>query len=272
MKFNTTLIVSYTLLVLCTIGCSDSFLDNGEAITVEENTQQLDIAGMKTALTAFNFKEGINDFEYDILNNEKWSFRLIAPEITDNELVPLFVDLHGGALQQNPNMHKSENCILDTALEDTKAYVLRPNSQGYLWFDRFNELQVVNFVEFAIENLNVDPNRVVVYGYSDGGFGSWFFADTHPELFSAAIPVAQAYSLITNTDGLKKTEKPLYVIHGEFDDLFPFTNTESLVEQSVNVGSDIIFVKATGLTHHSVCDYTPYVIDAIDWLKTTVWQ
>lgn len=218
------------------------------------------------------FKVGVNDFKLDVLHNKKWEFRLVAPEITDNELVPLFVYLHGGALTINPNAHTQTNCLIEPALENTKAYILRPNAQGLLWDDPANESQVVNLVNFAMQNLNIDPNKVVVVGYSDGGTGSWFFSDTHPEVFSAGIPMASFYGLSYTNEGLvKKTDIPLYVIHGEDDSIFPFTNTETMVEQSINAGSEIEFVMAVGLTHFVPCDYLPYLQEAIEWVKTTVW-
>ncbi len=275
MGFKTKIVLSFFAAILCGIGCSDSFLETEEPDLVIGNTPQLDIEEANKAFSELPLNTGVNDLELTVLFNKKWAFRLTVPEITDNELVPLFVDLHGGALTLRPDVHKRGSCVLKPALEstDTEAYVLGPNAQGMLWFEPFNEAQVVNLVKFAIEHLNVDPKRVVVFGYSDGGFGSWFFADAHPELFSAAIPVAQAYGLISNDNGIAiKTEIPLYVIHGELDVIFPFSNTEALVERSRNSGSEIEFVKAVGLDHNRACDYTPYVEDAIEWVKTSVWE
>jgi len=268
-----TKIILLVLVILCSTGCSESFLETPEPEVVVDNTPQLDIDAARKAFSELPFETGVNDFELDVLFNQKWAFRLIIPELNDNERIPLFIDLHGGALTRRPDAHKRNGCLLLQALENTdlKAYVLSPNSQGFLWFAAFNETQVVNLVQFAIENLNVDPERVVVFGYSDGGFGSWFFADTQPELFSASIAMAQAYGLITDDEGIKRTEIPVYVVHGEVDELFPFTNTESLVELARNAGSDVELVKALELGHFTPCDYLTYVEDAVDWLKKSVW-
>ncbi|WP_299529682.1 prolyl oligopeptidase family serine peptidase [Ulvibacterium sp.] len=274
MSGKSKIILSVVAFVLCTVGCSDSFLETPEPEVVVDNTPQLDIDAARKAFSELPFKTGVNDFELDVLFNKKWAFRLIVPEVEDDELVPLFIDLHGGALTLRPDVHTRGSCTLAPALEstDTKAYTLIPNSQGFLWFASFNETQVVNLVKFAIENLNIDPERVVVFGYSDGGFGSWFFADTHPELFSASIAIAQAYGLITDDEGIKRTEVPVYVIHGEVDELFPYTNTESLVELARNAGSEVELVMAAELGHFRPCDYVPYIEDAIEWVKTSVWE
>lgn len=71
---------------------------------------------------------------------------------------------------------------------------------------------------------------------------------------------------------LQKTEIPLYAIQGELVELFAFTYTESYEELSVNAGSDITLLKAVGLTPLVACDYVPYLKDAIEWLKTSVWN
>tara|TARA_R110002167_G_scaffold115853_2_gene290474 strand:+ start:2278 stop:3093 length:816 start_codon:yes stop_codon:yes gene_type:complete len=271
MKPKFSIILSLTTFVLCCAGCSDSFLEpeNDPILSVPG----LEIEDVKKAFSELPFKVGVNDFKLDVLYNKKWDFRLIIPAITDNESAPLFVNLHGGALTPNPDAHKWTECFVEPALENTKAYVLSPNSQGMLWNNPANESQVLNLIAFAIENLNIDSDKVVILGYSDGGTGSWFFADHHPEVFSAAIPMASAYGLSYTDLGLvKKTDIPLYVIHGSDDVIFPYTNTETWVEQSVNAGSEIILVEAVGLTHSVPCDYLPYLQDAIQWVKTEVWQ
>ncbi|PCJ98376.1 MAG: hypothetical protein COA50_02410 [Flavobacteriaceae bacterium] len=253
------------------MGCSDTFLGTEEDPLA--GTPQLDIEEVKNAFSELPFKTGNNDFQLEVLHNKKWEFRMVVPEITNDELVPLFVYLHGGALTPNPSAHTQPNCLVDLVLENTKAYVLRLNSSGFLWDDSSNVSQVINLVNFAIENLNIDPERVVVLGYSDGGTGSWFFSDTHPEVFSAGIPMASFYALLYTSEGLvKKTDIPMYVIHGESDTIFPFTNTETQVEKSINAGSDIEFVMAVGLTHFVPCEYQTYLQEGIEWVKNSVWQ
>lgn len=275
MKNRVKISLSLFALVLCSLGCSDSFLEPPTEVTIIENTPQLDLEQARKDFSNLTFEVGANDFELNVLYNKKWVFRLMVPETADNELVPLFVDLHPGALTPRPTYHTFFNCSFRNALEENgmKAYILSPNAQGLLWYDKFNENQIVNLVKFAIENLNVDPNKIVVTGYSDGGNGSWFFADNHPELFSAGIPLASSYPLqVTSEGSVKKIDVPLYVIQGELDVIFPYTNAETRVQQAVDVGSDIILVKGEGLGHDEFCSYVPYVKDALEWLETSVWD
>lgn len=109
---------------------------------------------------------------------------------------------------------------------------------------------MVGLVTLALKYWDIDPTKVVVLGYSNGGNGSWFYAETLPMLFSAGIPMASSYSTI-GTDGQpRKIDIPLYVIHGENDELFPLAETQAWVNQSIEAGSFIEFVVAPGLTHN----------------------
>ena len=104
------------------------------------------------------------------------------------------------------------------------------------------------------------------------GNGSWFFADFYPELFSAAIPMASSYDPARSSGEVPAIEIPLYVIHGEDDELFPLAETQAFVNESIDAGSSIEFVVATGLSHLDVCDYTSYLQDAVTWVQTEIWD
>ncbi|NAS14039.1 dienelactone hydrolase family protein [Poritiphilus flavus] len=271
MRLKNGALLVYSILLLFLFGCSESFLetDDDPANVIPE----LSIEDVNRAFSELSFNTGVNDFTLNVLHNQSWDFRVIVPEVEEGELLPLFVNLHGGVLTPDANAHKRTECLIEPALENTRAYVISPNSQARLWNHNENVSQVLNLVDFAIEHLSVDPQRVVAVGYSDGGTGSWFFADLFPEVFSAGIPMASFYGLSYTEEGLvKKTDVPLYVIHGEDDTIFPYTNTETLAQLSMNAGSDITLIKAVGLTHFVPCEYLSYLLDAIDWLKTEVWE
>ncbi len=269
LKSGTLLVFSIT--ILCFFSCSESFLetDDDPANAIPE----LSIEDVNRAFSELSFNTGVNDYTLNVLHNQTWDFRVIVPEVEDGELLPLFVNLHGGVLTPDANAHKRTECLIEPALENTRAYVISPNAKARLWNHNDNVSQVLNLIDFAIEHLNVDPERVVTVGYSDGGTGSWFFPDFFPEVFSAGIPMASFYGLSYTDDGLvKKTDVPLYVIHGSDDTIFPYTNTETLAQLSMNAGSDITLVRAEGLSHFVPCEYLSYLLDAIEWLNTDVWQ
>ena len=100
----------------------------------------LTIEEIENDFSKLSIKMGINDFSLSIANNQTWDIRIISPEVTENELVPLFVNLHGGARTGIDDAHKWTACLIEPALEGTTAYILSPNSNGLLWYDAANEL------------------------------------------------------------------------------------------------------------------------------------
>ena len=56
------------------------------------------------------------------------------------------------------------------------------------WDTPEGERFVVSLVEMAKRTYDIDPDRVMVAGFSMGGTGSWFHAGRHPHLYAAAFP------------------------------------------------------------------------------------
>jgi predicted esterase len=49
------------------------------------------------------------------------------------------------------------------------------------------------FVDFAIANYQIDPNRIYMTGHSQGGFVSWRYATDHPNKVAAIAPLAGGF-------------------------------------------------------------------------------
>lgn len=217
---------------------------------------------------------GINDVKLEsTIIGEYWNFRIIVPsDASEINKRPLILSLHGAASNNAPEMHKSTSCLIEPGFKTLNAYIISPNSNGYFWFEPQNQTQILALLDLAKTYLSIDVDKVVITGYSDGGNGSWFYADYFSELFSAAIPMASSYNPARSDGEIPNIDIPLYVIHGEDDELFPITRTEGWVQLSINAGSNIEFVTADSLTHYNTCDYVSYLKDAALWLEETVWN
>ena len=221
-----------------------------------------------------NMVPGINDFTLESLNEGYyWNFRIIVPtDVSETNKKPMIFSLHGGAQNISQNAHKNTDCLITPGLENIiDSYIVSPNSNGALWYEQVNQVQILALFDLMTSNLPIDLNRTAITGYSDGGNGSWFYAQYYPSMFSAAIPMASSYNTAKNDGSIEKIDIPLYVIHGEDDQLFPIGITQGFVDASISAGSNIEFVTATGLDHYSVCDYVPYFRDAAQWLNT-LWN
>uniref|UniRef100_UPI0030FA972B dienelactone hydrolase family protein n=1 Tax=uncultured Wocania sp. TaxID=2834404 RepID=UPI0030FA972B len=221
-----------------------------------------------------DFKTGHNDVQLENLENDIWKFRVVMPDVdfTNNNKRPLIITLHGCAsCGISPDSHKFTECLAEVGFESLDAIILSPNSNGKLWPTIENNEQVKTLVDLASTFLPVDTNKIVIHGYSDGGNGSWFFAETQSNIFSASIPMASQYNT-TNSGVGRQIPIPVYVIHGQEDALFPVENVENWVNASIDSGSDITMVIAPDLTHNEPCEYAFYLQDAADWLVNHVWN
>ncbi len=221
-----------------------------------------------------NFSTGINDLEIEgSFSNVFWRFRVIIPE-TASEINkrPLIVCLHGGTSIIDPDLHKNTSCLEEQGLANIDAILLCPNSEGFSWGGIPEQEKVLTLTDLVQANLSVDENKIAIMGYSDGGNGAWFYAEKYPDYFSAAIPISSSYKTLNPEDIKLKIEIPLYVIHGEKDELFLLESIVEVVANYKKNGTDIQLFIADKLGHFNSCLYVPYLSLATEWLENEVWN
>ncbi len=247
--------------------CSNSD-DSGDPIVPQRTYDDV-----RQDFSEIEFNTGNNDIA--LLNhfNFMWNFRVIMPDVDfTNNNRPLIVTLHGGVLISNPNAHKNTDCYAEPGFALLDPIIISPNADQLAWFHSYNVEQVLSLVDLAIEFLPVDPDKVVINGYSDGGNGSWYLGESRPNVFSAAIPMASTYASYNQNGTPRVMPIPMYVVHGENDELFPLEDIENWIMETNGAGSDITLDVAPGLTHNEPCEYVSYLENASDWLLNHVWN
>lgn len=217
---------------------------------------------------------GINDLKLEsLVEGVYWNFRIIVPEgATSSNLRPLVIRLHGAAQSGAATAHQGTSCLVEPAFEGKDVFILSPNSSGLLWTESPNIFQIQALEELVTGRFNIDQDKIVMTGYSDGGNGSWFFSQYFEDMISAAIPMATSYFVKDGNGQVVKINVPLYIIHGSDDDLFPLEDTQAYVEEHIAAGTDATFVVAEGLVHNEPCTYEAELKKAVDWLYSNVWQ
>lgn len=253
----------FTLLfILLIIGCSTEDKPATPERTLED---------IEADFEALDLSTGINDVSVNNRGGNPWNFRIIIPESEATSPRPLVLTLHG-ALAGDPDAHKYTDCYAEKGFEAIDPIILSPNGGIELWDAPFNQDMILGLLYLANKYLNVDESKVVVTGFSNGGNGAWKYAEVLPGLFSAAIPIATSYNTYNTAGEARKINIPLYVIHGENDELFPLEETQEWVEATRNAGTDVTLEVAPGLTHYNPCEYEPYVKNAAKWLQEEVWE
>ena len=244
-------------------------------VACESSTDSIDppprtFADVEADFQALDLSPGVHDVSLEILNGINYHFRYIAPERVIPERKPLVLTFHGAS--SSPDAHKNTACYAEPGLDTLNAFIVSPYAEGGLWYQERNQIMMADLVFLITEYWPIQQDKIAVTGYSNGGNASWLFSKFQSNTISAAIPMASSYDVHELDGTVNVWDIPLYVIHGENDELFPVDTTKAWVEATVNAGSDITFVVAPGLGHYTPCDYVPYLKEAAVWLKETVWM
>ena len=191
---------------------------------------------------------------------KKWNAKITFPEaILNSDKYSLIIALHWAG--DFGTFKEFNDCLVVPALNSLSTIIITPEGERQQWSTANNVDKVLSIVRYAIKYWKVDPNKIAITGYSNGGNGSWYFAENHSEHFSAAIPMASSYPVN------KKISVPLYVIHGEKDELFPVGKTTNWVNQTKNSGSDVTLIINERLSHFQGCSYLDELKKAGIWLN-----
>ncbi|MCB0749092.1 MAG: dienelactone hydrolase family protein [Ignavibacteriales bacterium] len=193
-------------------------------------------------------------------------YTLSVPEIKEGETVPFIIALHWAGVAK---VHFSEDYLRGLAepgFRDLGAIVFAPDVPGYNWNDEFSEDAILKFLEAAKQVWPINPNKVVITGYSMGGNGTWYMIDKHPNKFCAGIPMASVPS------GKLTGELPIYIIHGKKDELFDYKKAESAYNILKSKGANVRISLPENLSHYQGFSYVKYLQEASSWLQTSFWE
>jgi len=182
--------------------------------------------------------------------------------------VPLILALHFGVGDGNAAGagRAIAQMLIIPALAELGAVIVAPDSVRGDWTSPENDKAVIALLDMVLARYAIDKNKVVVTGYSMGGSGSWHFAETFPERFSAAIPVAGRPP--ASVSGWRL---PVLAIHSRDDQVAPFGPTEARIAELQKVGVNAKLIPLTGITHYETYRFRDALRQAIPWLRE-VWK
>lgn len=185
-----------------------------------------------------------------------------VPVIPPNQRVPLIVALHPAGPRTNYRGYGFMQTLVQPAMADVGAIIIAPDNPGDDWIDKKSEQAIIQLIALIKEEWPIDPDRIIVTGYSMGGIGTWFMADKHPGLFYAAIPIA-SYPV-----GFLEGKVPHYVIQGRYDELFGTHSVQTAVDILQSKHRIVRLVIADELTHYELLPYVPYLRGSIGWIDS----
>jgi predicted esterase len=154
--------------------------------------------------------------------------------------------LHGGVGGRTDNQPRGTGEIGQLAGDTEQIYVLPYAWDAAGWWSDDQVLNLAAIVDSLKRSYNVDENRVVVAGVSDGGTGAYWIAmrDTTP--YASFLPLNGFVMVLGNSeidDGKlypgNLRNKPMFVINGGKDRLYPISVVEPYTRFFMKNGVDI---------------------------------
>jgi len=184
--------------------------------------------------------------------------------------LPLILALHyGWRGEATPDRYGRQflSVLIEPAFRNLDCVLVAPDCPTSNWTNRSSETAVLELVAHIKANYPIDSSKLVVTGFSLGGFGTWYMGAQHPRMFSAVIPIAgrPRHEWLESAKDLN-----LFVIHSRQDEVVPIAPTESAVEEIKRKGSKVQFLIIDSLGHYETGRYVDYLKKGVAWLEQ-IW-
>lgn len=146
-------------------------------------------------------------------NSKFYDAMVIAPQCSVKEFDNGWVDYFTYAGQKEAEGYTSETFKVDNIAESAECKA------------------VMELIEDACQNNNIDRNRIYLMGFSQGAVATWYLLAKHSEVFAAAVPISGIGDV---TKAEIYADIPIYAFHGEKDDTVDYSKGTSMVYEAVN--------------------------------------
>jgi pimeloyl-ACP methyl ester carboxylesterase len=245
-----------------------------------EGKDRLALREKLLALTPAELRKAIEGLTYDALESgvHEWTTRCpdgherpywvyVPADYDPARRYPLLVCLHGGVNGQplrgerfNPGEYSIQYWLPHMTDEQKKEVVILGCSAGVpetgaeaAWWHLAGQSNVLHMIGQTKRRVNIDDDRVIVNGHSDGGSGSFGFAYRRPDAFAGFFSmnghplVAQADETPVWLENLKGLN--IRAFNGGKDGLYPARRVTPIYEQANELGARIAHVTYPDLDH-----------------------
>ncbi len=214
-------------------------------------------------------KPGIYEETITLKSGSLLRYTLSIPrEFSPGQPMPLVMALHYGGTVTPWYSKGYLNILVEPALRKLNAIIAAPDCPGKGWNNPTSEAAVLELLDHIKTKYSIDDRRLLITGFSMGGIGTWHMVARHPQLFSAAIPMSGTIGLET-VDRIQDT--PLYVIHSQQDEFFPYKQEAEMVQILKDKGVPVQLQLVDGISHYNTAGFVKYLEKSVPWIME-VWK
>lgn len=198
---------------------------------------------------------------------ERGGFSMYVPEYYDGEEPwPLVMALHGGS------GHGAD--FLWTWLREARSrgvILVSPTARGRTWSLMGPDMDSGNLdtiVEQVCQRWNVDRDRLLLTGMSDGGTFAYVSGLRGDSPFTHLAPSSASFHpmLLDGSSAERLKGLQVYLIHGVLDWMFPVEIARTANAALTAAGAEVVYREIEDLSHTYPRDENPLILD---WLLDT---
>lgn len=224
-----------------------------------------------------NLKELAQPFEAHIFSNSRGEllpYRLLKPLNYDStKKYPLVVCLHGSSGCGNDNVKQVAASLTAQLLSEYKNRIKYPaflfvpqcpleRSWGGIPNLPAVDLLVLETIHKLEQELPIDKDRRYVTGNSLGGYGVWYFINTRPDMFAAAIPISGGGN---PTPAKNIIDVPVWAFHGAKDRNVSVSGSRLMIDAIKRIGGNPLYTEYPDAAHN-IGERIKTTHGLLDWL------
>ena len=192
-------------------------------------------------------------------------FSLYVPEYyTPDRAWPLVMALHGGS--------GNGRSFLWSWLRDARSHgaiLVAPTATGSTWAlmgEDTDSPNLARILETVRSRCNVDPDRLLLTGMSDGGTFCYVAGLESASPFTHLAPVAATFHplMAEMADAERLRGLPVYLVHGQLDWMFPVQVARQTHAALSAAGADVTYRELDDLSHCYPREMNPAILN---WLR-----
>ena len=194
-------------------------------------------------------RRGFVQASYRAEGGDEYFYALDVPEAYDPaRTYQVRVQLHGGVGRVEASAPR-EGGALGRLPGAEQIYVMPSAWRDAPWWSRRQVENLHAILDSVKRTYNVDENRVVLSGVSDGGTGAYYVAMRNPTPFASVLPLNGFILVLRNetsdADGdlfpNNLVNRPFFIVNGGRDPLYPTSVVDPYVAQLKNGGVDLVY-------------------------------
>ena len=175
--------------------------------------------------------------------------------------------LHGG-VSRDSNKPRGDGSIGALAGAE-QIYILPTAWADAMWWSPIQLENLSTILDTVKRTYNVDENRVVLSGVSDGGTGAFYVAMKATTPFASFLPLNGSMLVLRSEDlavgdlfPTNLRNKPLFIVNGGRDPLYPTSHRGPYVEHLKAKGVEIVYQPQPNGVHNTA--WWPDVKDSFE--------